>query len=70
MSVLSQVRDVLHENPTVAKRAQFWANKYVEDRTKPIEVKRRTVAERLLVEFPALERKGARFLAEKVTRDW
>lgn len=70
MSILNEIRDVLHENPAIAKRAKFWADKYVEDRNKPKETKVRMVQEKLFGEFPELGRKGARFLAQKATRDW
>lgn len=70
MSILSDIRESMNEDPAIARRAKYWSDKYAEDRTKTVEVRVRTVEERLLTEFPQLGRKGARHLAQKVTRDW
>lgn len=70
MSILSDARDAMNENPAIARRAKFWAGKYVEDRTKARGAKISLIQEKLLQEFPSLGRKGAKFLAQHVTRDW
>lgn len=70
MSILNDIRESMHEDPAIARRAKFWSDKYAEDRTKTVEVRVRTVEDRLITEFPQLGRKGARHLAQKVTRDW
>lgn len=70
MSTLHDIRESMNEDPAIARRAKFWSDKYAEDRTKTVEVRVRTVEERLLTEFPQLGRKGARYMAQKVTRDW
>ena len=70
MGVLDDMREALHENPAIAQRAQYWAMKYGEDRTRTVGERQHLIQERLFGEFPILGRKGARFLTQKATRDW
>ena len=70
MSILGDAREAMNENPAIARRAKFWSDKYAEDRTKTTEARVRIIRERLLVEFPELGPKGAKLLAQNVTRDW
>ncbi|MFN3075388.1 MAG: hypothetical protein ABT940_00630 [Alphaproteobacteria bacterium] len=68
MGTLADTREAL-QDPAIARRAAWWAQKYGEDRTQTKEQRQRTIQDHLMREFQ-LDRKVARGLTTYATREW